>query len=253
MLYEAERHEPLTASAWNEQAARACIDEILGDAIERFSARDLWPSHPLDSFSPDARRNLYIAAAGTIWALCHLSGKPDRLSDFSSVVPRLLEPNRNWILNVKGAGLDLRTAGLLTADTGILLVQAMINGVETVAVQLGSAIDANRDNPVCEFMWGSPGTMLASVWLYEWTGQDVWAERFRRDAGLLWKRFEFVEEADCHLWVQNLYGHHAPHIGAVHGFAGNAFATIRGWHLLSHSEQSCWADRRANSLRRTAR
>jgi len=92
MLYEAERHEPLTASAWNEQAARACIDEILGDAIERFSARDLWPSHPLDSFSPDARRNLYIAAAGTIWALCHLSGKPDRLSDFSSVVPRLLEP-----------------------------------------------------------------------------------------------------------------------------------------------------------------
>ena len=134
MLYEAERHEPLTASAWNEQAARACIDEILGDAIDRFSARDLRPSHPLDSFSPDARWNLYIGAAGTIWALCHLSGKPDRLPDFSSVVPRLLEPNRNWILNVKGAGLDLRTAGLLTADTGILLVQAMINGVETVAV-----------------------------------------------------------------------------------------------------------------------
>ena len=68
--------------------------------------------------------------------------------------------------------------------------------------QLGSAIDANRDNPVCEFMWGSPGTMLASVWLYEWTGQDVWAERFRRDAGLLWKSLEFVEEAGCLLWVQ---------------------------------------------------
>ena len=73
MLYEAERHEPLTASAWNEQAARACIDEILDDAIEKFSARDLWPSHPLDSFSPDARWNLYIGAAGTIWALHHLS------------------------------------------------------------------------------------------------------------------------------------------------------------------------------------
>jgi hypothetical protein len=54
MLYEAERHERVTASAWNEQAAQACIDEILCDAIDRFSARDLWPSHPLDSFSPDA-------------------------------------------------------------------------------------------------------------------------------------------------------------------------------------------------------
>jgi Lanthionine synthetase C-like protein len=253
MLYESEHHEPLTVSAWNEQAARACIDEILGDAIDRFSARDLWPSHPLDSFSPDARWNLYIGGAGTIWALRHLSGKPDSLPDVSSVVPRLLEPNRNWILNVKGAGLDLRTDGLLTADTGILLVQAMVSGVETVAVQLGSAIDANRDNPACEFMWGSPGTMLASVWLYEWTGQDIWAERFRRDASLLWNRLEFVEEAGCHLWVQNLYGHCAPHIGAVHGFAGNAFATIRGWHLLSPSEQSCWADRLAGSLRRTAR
>jgi hypothetical protein len=185
MLYEAERHESLTASAWNEQAARACINEILDDTVGNFSARDLWPSHPLDSFSPDARWNLYIGAAGTIWGLHHLSQKPDSLPDFSSVLPRLLEPNRSWILNEKGVGLDLRTAGLLTADTGILLVQAMVNGVETVVGELGTAIDANRDNDVCELMWGAPGTMLASLWLYELTGQGIWAERFRRDAGVL--------------------------------------------------------------------
>lgn len=129
----------------------------------------------------------------------------------------------------------------------------MVNGVGAVAAELGAAIDENRDNPVCELMWGSPGTMLAALWFYEWTGQDIWAERYRRDAGLLWNRLEFVEEAGCHLWVQNLYGHKAPHFGAVHGFAGNAFAAIRGWHLLSHSEQSRWAERLADSLRRTAR
>ena len=84
MLYEAERHETLTASAWNEQAALACIDEILNDTVEKFSARDLWPSHPLDSFSPDARWNLYVGAAGTIWALHHLSRKLESLPDFSS-------------------------------------------------------------------------------------------------------------------------------------------------------------------------
>jgi hypothetical protein len=66
MLYEADRHEELTASAWDEQAARACIDDIVEDVIDRFSARDLWPSHPLDSFSPEAFWNLYIGAAGTI-------------------------------------------------------------------------------------------------------------------------------------------------------------------------------------------
>ena len=79
MLYEAEGHELLTASAWNEQAAQACINEILDDAVDKFSARYLWPSHLLDSFSPDARWNLYIGAAGTIWALHHLSPKPDFL------------------------------------------------------------------------------------------------------------------------------------------------------------------------------
>jgi hypothetical protein len=138
MLYEHERHEPLTANAWNEHTARACIDEIFGDAVDRFSARDLWPSHPHDTFSPNAQWNLYNGAAGTIWALRRLSRNPDTLPDFSGVVSRLLEPNRNWILNVKGAGLDLRTVGLLTGDTGILLVQAMVNGVETVAVELGA-------------------------------------------------------------------------------------------------------------------
>src|ERR1700720_2691247 len=79
MLYEAAPHEPLTASAWNEQAARACINEILDDAVDKFSAGDLWPSHPLDSFSPDARWNLYIGVAGTIWGLHHLSPKADSL------------------------------------------------------------------------------------------------------------------------------------------------------------------------------
>ena len=84
MLDEAERHELLTASVWNEQAARACINEILDDAVDNSRLSDLWPSHPIDSFSPDARWNLYNGAAGTIWALHHLSPKPDNLPDFSA-------------------------------------------------------------------------------------------------------------------------------------------------------------------------
>jgi hypothetical protein len=249
MLYDAERHESLTASAWNEQAARACINEILDDAADKFSARDLWPSHPLDTFSPDARWNLYIGAAGTIWALHHLSQKPNSMPDFSSVLPRLIEPNRSWILNVKGAGLDLRTAGLLTGDTGILLVQAMVNGVGAVAAELGAAIDENRDNPVCELMWGSPGTMLASLWLYEGrariSGQSAFAAMLaccgtgsnssRRPAAI----FGFKISTAIRLRIS--------------ARCMALFAAIRGWHLLSHSEQSRWAERLADSLRRTAR
>jgi hypothetical protein len=66
MLHEGDRHERLTSSAWNERVAQTCIDEILGDAVDRFSARDLWPSHQHDTFSPGASWNLYNGAAGTI-------------------------------------------------------------------------------------------------------------------------------------------------------------------------------------------
>ena len=57
MLYEAERHEQLTASTWNEQAAQACIDEILCDADRQVlgsrplavsSARQFFASCPLE-------------------------------------------------------------------------------------------------------------------------------------------------------------------------------------------------------------
>ena len=95
MLYEAERHESLTASAWNEQAARACINEILDDTVV-LGSRPLAFSSARQLLAGRSPEPLY-RRAGTIWALCHLSGKPNRLPDFLSVVPWLLEPNRNWV------------------------------------------------------------------------------------------------------------------------------------------------------------
>ena len=137
-------------------------------------------------------------------------------------------------------------------DTGILLLQARLGQLSSVADLIGEAVDTNQDNPVRELMWGSPGTALASLWLYEWTGEETWADRYRRDVQLLWERMEPCEAAGCYLWVQNLYGHEAVHIGAVHGFAGNAYPVIRGWRLLSPIDQSRWAERLAESLWRTA-
>jgi hypothetical protein len=69
---------------------------------------------------------------------------------------------------------------------------------------------------------------------------------------LLWDRLDCIEDTGCHLWIQHLYGHVAPFLGAVHGFAGNAFALLRGWDLLSPPERTRWAERLAQSLRATA-
>jgi hypothetical protein len=254
MLYEAARHEPLTSASWDEFAARICIHTIVHNAVKRYSPLGLWPSHPQESLSPDARWNLYVGAAGVIWALKHLAGKAVsiELPEFSEILPTLIERNRTWLAGDKTKNDSLAACGLLSGDTGILLVQASLGGFAKVSQQIAANFDANQDNPVREFMWGSPGTMLGSLWLYEWTAEGIWIDRFRRDAMLLWKRMERVPTAGCYLWVQHISGHEALHIGAVHGFAGNAFPIIHGWRFLSPTDQSVWIERLAQSLRRTA-
>jgi hypothetical protein len=76
-------------------------------------------------------------------------------------VQGLLEPNRSWIRG--GNNSALGTDGLLTGDAGILLLAARLGQLASVEDQIAMAVDANRDNAVREFMWGSPGTALASV------------------------------------------------------------------------------------------
>ena len=261
MLHEASRHEPLIPAQWNETAARTCIVTIARDAVASYSPQALWPSHPLDlGFHPvdepsaNVRWDLYIGAAGTIWALNHLatSGLPINLPQFTEVVPSLLEPNRARIRAMEPKGHSHGPHGFLTGNTGILLLQARLSGPASVAGQIGAAVDANQDNPAHELMWGSPGTALACLWLYEWAGGEIWADKFRRDVGLLWEQLRLFDAARCYLWAQSLYGRVAIHLGAVHGFAGNAFPVIRGWKLLSPLDQSRWAERLAESLRRTA-
>jgi hypothetical protein len=253
MLHEVERHEPITSLHWDERAARACIKEIVDDARRSYSLNGLWPSHTLDS-SLASNWNLYVGAAGAIWALSYLASEavPVELPKFSEILPTLLEPNRVSIRSTNGKDDSIADCGLLMGDTGILLVQARLGGIKDIADQIGALVDANQDNPAREFMWGSPGTMLASLWLHDWTGEEVWADRFRRDAALLWERLEFVPAAECYLWTQSLYGHEAVHIGAVHGFAGNALPLIHGWRLLSFVDKSRWTERLASSLQRTA-
>ena len=163
------------------------------------------------------------------------------------VLPHLFEPNRAWIWEAKGKDATVGVNGLLAGNAGILLVQARRGRPDNVSEEIGAVVDANR-HAARELMWGSPGTMPASLWLHEWTGEEVWADQFRRDVGLLWERMEHDETTDCYLWTQNFHGHQALHLGAVHGFAGNAYPVIRGWRLLGPADRSRWSERPAKSL-----
>ena len=250
MLFDPLRHEPLSSSPWDEQVARVAIERIVALCIQHYSPNEYWPSHPLDDDGkPAIFHNLYCGAAGTMWALDYLCsvGMTPALPDFSAVFENLFDANHHEIKDdPSGAN------GLLIADTGLLLLRAVLKDPAYVADRIALAIDANQSNPVMELMWGSPGTMLAAVIMHEKTGDGRWAESFRRDAAALWNCMELESSTGCHLWRQELYGSSVLLLGGVHGFAGNVLPLIRGWHLLGSNEQAAWAERIEHALRATA-
>ncbi len=72
-LFDAQRHEPLQALAWDEAAARAWIARYADDAQRAFTPAGLWPVHPRDA-NDDAKEGevtqpftmVYLGAAGVI-------------------------------------------------------------------------------------------------------------------------------------------------------------------------------------------
>jgi hypothetical protein len=255
MLYEAERHEALSSSAWNAARAHEYIERVATETELSFSREKYWPTHPLDKEQPATRvHSIYMGTAGAIWGLDYLTraGAIRGRTDFTGVIPELIAATRSSLEARAATGVQLGYDGLLVASAGQWLVAARLEGLATTADKIGAAVDANWDNPVREYMWGSPGTAMLSLALFDETGDEVWASRFRRDVGRLWETLEACQGADCLIWEQDLYGQKATHIGAAHGFAGNMLPALRGRDLLSESEQKNWLDCIARTLRATA-
>ncbi len=249
-LFDAQRHEPLQALAWDEAAARAWITRYADDAQRAFTPAGLWPVHPRDA-NDDAKEGevpqpftmIYLGAAGVIDALDHLAraGMAAATINFEPLLDDLAARNlalvESW-----GNGVH----GLLMGQTGILLLHyRLATDAATkaaIADRIAAAISANADHPALEMLWGSPGTMLVAMTMHEWTGEERWADLFRTDARRLVRTLVPAADAPCRIWTQDLYGKHVRYIGAGHGFAGNVSALIRGRHLLAGPDWGAWQD-----------
>ena len=165
---------------------------------------------------------MYMGTAGVIWGLDYLirAGAINGRVDFGGIVPELIAATRSRLEARAAAGVQHGYDGLLGASAGQLLVAARLEGLSTTADKIGAAVDANWDNPVREYMFGSPGTAMLSLALFNETGDEVWASRFRRDVSRLWETLEPCQGADCLIWSK-IHRVKATPMGAVHGFAGN--------------------------------
>ena len=254
MLHDPARHETLQALAWNEGAAREAIGRIVADTEARFSPEGYWPIHPRDVDADEKptpfATPLYQGAVGVIWALHYLQavGAAELSRSYVGELDKLQALNREWLKEFD----EDTAASFLMGDTPIELMAFAEQPDATRADRLATLIAGNIEHPTRELMWGSPGTMLAALFLHERTGDARWADLFRQTAARLWSQLRWSPEFNCHYWTQDLYGRESTYLDAVHGFAATALPLIRGRHLLGEGAWANWQACIAATIRNTA-
>jgi len=257
MLYDPDRHEPLhpaDASGWDETRARACIAAIVRDTEAGFDPQRGWPTHPQDAEPGDDAQacnpTLYSGTCGVLWALHYLRsmGAAELQRDWFVDAASLVQHTRKWL---KGEA-ERERASYLMGETPVWLLEYAQTGSAAAADRLAELIEGNVMHPARELMWGSPGTLLAALFMHQRTAQPRFAELFRRTAAMLWSQLEWSEAYDCRYWTQQLYGQVSGYMDAVHGFAGTALPLIRGRHLLAADDWARWEECIATSMRHSA-
>lgn len=257
MLHDPARHEALQALPWDDTQVRQAISDIVSRTEQAFSPERDWPQHPLDA---DAGANLhkgvppmYFGTCGVFWALHYLQdvGVVTLQRSYVEHADELLQRNRDW-LDGGGDGADQEAASYLMGETPILMWRLGHEPSQATVQRLLTLINGNIDHPARELMWGSPGTLLAALFLHERTGDARFAELFRATAAKLWSQLLWSEEFQCHFWTQDLYGSQSDYIDAVHGFVATAAPLIRGQSLLDAGLWSAWQSCIENTVQRTA-
>lgn len=254
MLFDPDRHEPLTHSAWDETSAIAAIERIVRDTEARFSEESYWPLHPEDrQGESDARTyetSLYDGACGVLWALGYLHelGAVQLNGPYPGALPELLARNRALL----GDAAERNRASYLLGDTPIHMLGFGRNQTEELEAVLQELIAGNTEHPARELMMGSPGTLLAALFLHEKTGAERWSELFRLTADRLWSQLEWSTEHGCAHWTQNFDRRPSKYLDAVHGFVATVIPLSRGRHLLPVEKWNAWQECIVNTVQRTA-
>lgn len=251
VLFDSARHEALDGAPWSDEAARQAVVRICADALATFSPAELWPAHPLDEPDTPERRHamLYFGAGGVIWALEHLrrSGAISGDFDFRATAATLVDRNRELIDT-----WDDARGSFPMGDTGLQLLHWQFSRDAALADALFASVEANLHHKTQEALWGSPGSLLASLHMAEATGEPRWRDQLERGLRILWDAMVFDAELGGWLWVQDMYGRQTRYLGAGHGFAANVFPVLRGATMLPPALCDAYLERAWQTLDATA-
>jgi hypothetical protein len=222
VLYRPSEHEPLGDEPWDAARAGDALAAIVADT-EAACDGVLWPAHPKDE--PEAGvtgwTTMYLGSAGTCYALHRLGSTLDVCAVLERALARFREHPEF------GELADPRS--LPMGESGLLLAARLAGSAAADDNRLRELIHENRANPTWEWLWGSPGTMLAA----RAAGfDDLW----RESAELLWEQWD----DETNLWTQDLYDSTTQYLGPGHGLAGCIHA-LRGFRDDELQARACAA------------
>ncbi len=226
MLFDPDRHEPLTGTAWDASRAHEALTAIVRDTEQQRLPSGHWPVHPNDEDgelpSDGAFKSLYLGSAGVWWALWTLQRE--------GAVALTQDPAAGIAQAVAAYAAAPDTGEVVPSyflgSVGIDLVHWRITGAPAAADAVFAAVEANIPNATNEALWAAPGTMVAAWHLWLATGDARWQTLYDANVEQLWRTWLFDDVSRCHLWSQDMYGRHTQYLGAGHGFVGNAYALL---------------------------
>src|SRR5580704_10574090 len=150
MMYDQKRHVALTSEPWDEAAARSEIQTIVDDAVARFDPVKFWPSHPNDDGVPDGSEDLYLGAAGVIWAVDYLKrqGMTAVTVDFVPIIAHVIAENAESF----AGGPYPQHGSLLFGDIGVKLLAMRLAPSSELADALYQRVAVNLNLPILELM-----------------------------------------------------------------------------------------------------
>ncbi|MDA8792016.1 LanC-like protein [Bacteriovoracaceae bacterium] len=238
MLYEKERHTKIKNIAWSEEIAWEKINNIFEETISSFKRKKFWKTHPDEDNKREFLKTLYYGASGTLWGLIQISEVLNRELPFDC---------KKIIIDITDAYLDEPDTNEVIPSyfvgiVGILAIRYKITPDEKTRNLISDYISKNTTNPANEAYIGNAGTILASLFLYDWERDDHWKELFLENANYLFNEWQQDKDGKW-IWVQDLYGKKRKLIGAAHGFFGNVFPLLKGMDLLSEKQRKLLIER----------
>ena len=231
-FFGVRRHYEPPSVRWNKASVKKSIKTIGSDVIAMAESGEKWPKHKWDQ-GGQIKSDFYFGKGGSLWAVDYLKRRNaiKNKFDISAHLEPLIAENRK--LRHKQAHPE--NASYLFGEMPLLLMKYRCNPDPELADEIAAAIQENDKQPVRELMWGLAGSMLVALFMYEWTQELRWEKLYRKQAKKMLADWQKVPGAG-YLWNIDLYGGKNFLLGAVHGFSGNAFALISGFHLLSDTE-----------------